>query len=154
VAGTLVETAAGPRAIETIRPGELVAAFDVLEGKRVLRPVRALERRLARGLTELRFASGKTIVLSPEHQMWVAGSGWVRASELTLADRLYDPDQRETALVGLISRPAQGMASGEVEVFNLVVEEFDTYFVGDDRVLVHSCDYLGFSSRAAQEMPR
>jgi hypothetical protein len=154
VAGTLVETALGLRAIETIQPGELVATFDVLDGRRLLRPVRALERRRAGGLSELHFASGQTIVLSPEHQMWVAGSGWVRAAELTLEDRLFDSRGAETTLAGLVSRPALPMASGAVEVFNLVVEEFNTYFVGEDRVLVHSCDFLGFSSRPAGEMPR
>jgi hypothetical protein len=155
VAGTPVETATGLRAIETIRPGELVAAFDVLGGRRVMRPVRALERRFARGLVEVSLSSGKTIVMSPEHQMWVAASGWVRASELTLADRLYDSDGREASLVSLVSRPAGGgAASSAVEVFNLVVEEFNTYYVGEDRVLVHSCDFLGFSGSKAEEMPR
>ena len=58
-----------------------------------------------------------------------------------------------------MARPIQALASlatppSGTTVYNLVVEGFDNYFVGETPVLVHSCDYMGFSSLRRSELPQ
>jgi hypothetical protein len=154
VAGTLVDTETGLRPIETIRSGERVRTYDELTGQSSYRKVIERERRLTHGLVHLTFASGATITVSPEHQMWVQDTGWVRAGNLTLDDSLLSAQGSPVALKTLeTAAPDAGSVAEGVEVFNLLVEQSPTYFVGADAVLVHSCDYLNFSALDPAEAP-
>jgi Pretoxin HINT domain len=151
VAGTPVETERGSRAIETIRPGDRVRSFDTTTGKPSWQEVVRLEQRVAPSVVAVMLDGGAPIEVSPEHYFWVLGSGWVRARDLTLDDRLMlsgGDARRVTALASL------RVAEGGVPVFNLVVAGFDNYFVGTVPVLVHSCDYLGFSTLQPDLLPR
>jgi hypothetical protein len=63
------------------------------------------------------------------HPFWVAGVGWRMAKELGDAAVLH-------AVTG--SMPIEAVEpAGELEAFNLVVADFNTYFVGESGVLVH-----------------
>jgi len=152
VAGTPVETENGLRAIETIAAGERVRSFDTATGQPSWREVRKLERRVAPQLVAVT-VGGSTIRVSPEHYFWVTDSGWVRARDLVLGDRLVASEAKGPPLfvsaLASLATPAAGVA-----VYNLVVEEFDDYFVGETPVLVHSCDFLGFSSVSRGELPQ
>ena len=77
VAGTLVSTLAGARPIETIRAGDVVITRA---GPRSV---------LAAGMTnpraevlEIEFDNGTTLTGTPDHPVWVAGSGWYRMDAL------------------------------------------------------------------------
>lgn len=154
VAGTLVDTEAGLRPIETIRSGERVRTYDELTGRSSYRKVIERERRVTHGLVLLTFASGATITVSPEHQIWVQDTGWVRAGNLTLDDALLSAEGSPVTLKTLetVAPDSVSVAEG-VEVFNLLVEQSPTYYVGADAVLVHSCDYLNFSALDPAEAP-
>jgi hypothetical protein len=151
VAGTLVQTESGPRPIETIGPGVRVRSFDTQKGEDSYRVVLKLEQRIARSVVSLVLDGGPPIQVSPEHYFWVRGSGWVRAQELSTDDQLLIDRTRAARVTGLstVATPSVG-----VPVYNLAVEGFDNYFVGTTPVLVHSCDSLGFSSFARDELPQ
>jgi hypothetical protein len=158
VAGTPVDTEQGPRAIETLRPGEKVRTFDELTGESSYAPVAYVEKRMAPALVRLTLPSGAPIVTSPEHQIWVVGSGWVRAAELELGDELMGAAPGTLAVTGLesVTPEAAGFdtVAGEgVAVYNVVVKGSPTYYVGEPAVLVHTCDYLNFSALPVAEMP-
>jgi hypothetical protein len=155
IAGTLVDTENGLRPIETIVPGDRVRSYDELTGRSAYKKVSLRERRVAHGLVRLKLRSGATITLSPEHQMWVQETGWVRAALLTLDDKLLSAQGSPVALDALETMPlgASTRESG-VEVYNLLVEQSATYFVGSDAVLVHSCDYLNFSAFDPADTPQ
>jgi pretoxin HINT domain-containing protein len=154
-AGTPVETAEGPRAIETIRPGDRVLSFDVFQGVYAWRRVRALERKRFSGeLVAIRTSGGKPVRTTPEHFFWVSRSGWVSAHELVEGDVLLGPGAASVAVagVGTIRPVAAARPEGE-DVFNLVVEAPGTYFVGSPPVLVHTCTFRGFSNLSADRIP-
>jgi hypothetical protein len=155
VAGTLVDTDTGLRPIETVRPGERVRTYDELTGRSSYRSVIERERRIAKGLVDLTLASGATITVSPEHQIWVQDTGWVRAANLTLDDSLISAQGAAVGVKSLetVALDAATSAAG-VEVFNLLVEQSPTYYVGADAVLVHSCDYLNFSALDPADAPQ
>jgi len=151
VAGTPVQTERGWQAIETIGPGVRVRSFDTQNGADAYRPVLRLEQRIAGSLVSVALDGAAPLQVSPEHYFWVRGSGWVRARDLAIDDQLLMDRKSNARVVGL-STLATPMAG--VPVYNLVVEDFDNYFVGTTPVLVHSCDYLGYSAFARDELPR
>jgi hypothetical protein len=150
VAGTPVETEEGLRPIETVQPGMRVRSFDTATGESSFRTVKQLEKRMAHALVSVHVDGAVPIRASPEHYFWVKGSGWVRAAELTMDDRLISQgrEARQVTALETLSVPECG-----VPVYNLVVEGFNDYFVGDTPVLVHSCDYMNYSAVARERLP-
>lgn len=151
VAGTPVQTEKGWQAIETVAPGVRVRSFDTQKGEESYRAVVRNEQRIASSLVSVALDGAPPIEVSPEHYFWVRSSGWVRARDLAIDDQLLMDRRGNARVVGLrsLATPALG-----VPVYNLVVEGFDNYFVGTTPVLVHSCDYLGYSAFARDELPK
>jgi hypothetical protein len=143
-AGTPVKTPDGLRAIETFAKGDLVLAFDTRTGRTEPRQVLAVEKRQSTALVSIAFGDAPAIVTTPEHHFWVEGSGWVRAAELGLDDRLLAPGGEWMRVRSLLTQ-WRALSAGPVEVYNLVVAELDNFFVGEAGALVHSCDYMAFS---------
>jgi hypothetical protein len=70
-----------------------------------------------------------TFETSGGHLFWVPGEGWVKSRDLQS---------------GMVLHTATGPArvlevgkSGHAQTYNLVVADFNTYFVGEQRVLSH-----------------
>lgn len=144
-AGTAVQTPDGARAIETFAAGDEVLAFDVRDGKLVTKKVVALEVKHAPGLVRLAFG-GETITTTPDHYFWVDGTQWVRAVELRIGDAMRKPSGERSILGAIESLPLP--PGGDDRVYNLLVEDVETYFVGTSPILTHSCTTLSFSAHA------
>lgn len=135
-AGTLVSTAEGLRGIETIRRGDRVWAQDVETGALELKPVTATFVRPDTAIIDVELRSGaypsERLSVTPGHRFWIEGSGWTQAASLA------------TAPVGSLADPLSASAlstRGEVTtVYNLEVEDFHDYFVGQAGALVHNGD--------------
>jgi hypothetical protein len=126
--GTRVWTKTGRQAIETLELGALVLSQNVDTGELAYRPVLG---RTVRPPSEILNVScgGETIRATRGHLFWVAGVGWKMAKEL-----------QEGALLHGVPGSARVRAiesSTQEEAYNLVVADFNTYFVGDSGFLVH-----------------
>lgn len=132
-AGTLVATEEGNRPIEEIRPGDLVWSTNEKTGEKALRPVLTtfinkdaevldLELRYSPALTE-------RIEVTPAHRFWVPNNGWTRADQLSEVALASDT----ASVIATASKPR-----GLTTTYNLEVEEFHTYHVGEAGVLVHN----------------
>ena len=128
VAGTPVWTTTGPMPIEMIRAGELVLSQNYETGELAYKPVLATTVR-PEGPT-LQTRAGGTFVRSTRgHPFWVDGIGWQMAKELKAGERLH-------TINGAVSN--EEVTDGDpADCFNLVVADFNTYFVGDAKLLVH-----------------
>jgi hypothetical protein len=126
--GTAVWTKTGQRTIETLELGDLVLAQNVETGELSYKPVIARTLRPPSEILSVKLR-GEEIRTTRGHPFWVAGAGWQMAKELKDGMALHGVTG--TARVS-------GVATfGQDEAFNLVVADFNTYFVGESGVLVH-----------------
>jgi filamentous hemagglutinin len=143
VAGTLVQTASGLKAIETLRDGEMVLSRHEDTQEIGYRPVVATKATHDQVLLEVVVENGRgeteMLHTTSEHPFWVADLGWHKASLLEAGMTLVDQDgnpitvQSQTALVATAT------------VYNIQVEEHHTYHVGTFGVWVHNancCDVV------------
>ena len=128
VAGTPIITAYGPRAIESIKPGDRVLCQNSETGELCFKPVETSTLRSANKLLRFRMGSD-SIEMSKGHPLWVVGEGWRSAKQLKAGDRLH-------TLHGAIVVDAIEEL-GSREVYNLVVAELHDYFAGPMSLLAH-----------------
>lgn len=130
VAGTLVWTAAGLRAIDTLTASDRVIATDVQTGVRAAEAVLALYRRTTPLVVELDVA-GITIECSPEHPFWIPDIGWREAGAIE-AGVCLGSAEGERVVTGVRHRHAV------VTVYNLHVDGAHTFHISPLGVLVHN----------------
>jgi hypothetical protein len=132
-AGTLVQTASGPRKIESIAVGDRVLSQQTTTGALSFQPVLITHKN---GPAEtFRIAMGdETIVATGIHRFWKAGKGWTMARDLKAGDRLRTFGGLAT--VDSIERDATQM------VFNLTVAENRDFMVGTAGLLVHDYTFV------------
>ncbi len=150
VAGTLVNTANGFQKIETIKVGDEVWARDEASGETALKPVTDLIRRHERVIWEVRLVgingASELFETTDDHPWWIAGRGWKTTEQLV-------------AGMGVVTQDGKGMVVSSVvetertdATYNLTVADFETYFVGKQKVLVHNCPTDGFSRSTKAEI--
>ncbi|MCA9171799.1 MAG: Hint domain-containing protein, partial [Planctomycetales bacterium] len=126
VAGTLVRTQAGLRPIEQIAVGDRVLAQDVETGELAYKLVRGTTVRPPTAMRQISIGS-ESFISTMGHLYWVEDKGWRMARNLEVGDRLH-------TVAGMLSIEALEDA-GDATAYNLIVDDFDTYFVGKHSVL-------------------
>src|SRR5262249_7004824 len=131
-AGTLVTLGDGSRkAIETVAVGDLVLSQREDGGAlRAQRVSHIWEHTVQRTLL-LNFSNGEQLETTKEHRFRVEGGGFVSAGRLRPGAALNTPANN------VVLRDAKER-SATTQVYNLEVENFHTYFVGDNLVWVHN----------------
>jgi hypothetical protein len=127
-AGTPIATIAGTSPIEKVKIGDCVLAQNPLTGELAYKPVQGVTRRPAVPLVEIGVGA-ETIRATRGHPFWVNGQGWLMAKQLQVGNFLH-------TVRGAVPIDQIGEAPA-AEAYNLVVSDFDTYFVGEQQILVH-----------------
>jgi hypothetical protein len=129
--GTPVWTQAGPVPIERIAVGDLVLSQNPETGELAFREV--LERTVRPPTKMARVAAGDSAVEATlGHRFWINGKGWEMTKFLAPGNSLHtlDGPAELTAL--------EPLQPNEItEAYNLVVDDFHTYVVGEGRIVVH-----------------
>ena len=128
VRGTPVWTKTGPKPIESLSVGDLVLAQNVNTGQIAYRPVMLRTLRPAGPILQISTREEKLLV-TRGHPLWVDGVGWRMAKELEDGAMLYS--------VTGTTRIENVKPATDAETYNLVVADFNTYFVGESGILVH-----------------
>jgi hypothetical protein len=128
IAGTPVWTSVGALPVEQMKVGDLVLSQDPRTGELAYKPVLGVTVRPRGKLIRVQ-AGDDTFQTSGGHLFWVSGEGWVKARDLQSGHELH-------GATGPV-RVVQVGEGDEAETFNLVVADFNTYFVGAGRVLSH-----------------
>ena len=126
--GTPVWTKTGIRPIETLDLGDLVLAQDVDSGELKYQPVVARTVRPPSPIVKISFAK-EEVLATKGHPFWVMGGGWRMAKEVGNGDVLRGVSGSTTI------RKVE--TAGAAEAYNLIVADFNTYFVGESGILVH-----------------
>ncbi len=131
MADTPVWTISGAVPIEKVRVGDMVLSQDPNTGELMFQPVLQTSKRAPERLFKVSLATryGDTLEGSGGHPLWVSGEGWVKMRDLKSGMVLHGVDG--TTLVRDVE-PSQAQ-----ETFNLVVDDFHTYVVGERRLLCH-----------------
>lgn len=127
-AGTLVMAAEGLRPIESIEGGDLVLAQDPLTGQLAYKAVQQRTLRVPTSLLQLT-AGSDTIEATGGHPFWTEGEGWGVAKDLRASHYLH-------AVCGPV-RVSGTESLPPREVYNLIVADWHTFFVGQQGLLVH-----------------
>ena len=133
VAGTAVAAATGSVAIETLKPGDLVWAWDEETGDTALKPVKQVFVNESDELIHLTI-NGEEITTTPTHPFYVAHKGWYAAVSLRAGDILVLLNGEYVTL----EKTQHEILEAPIKVYNFEVEDYHTYFVGHDGVLVHN----------------
>lgn len=133
-AGTPVWTESGPVPVQDVRVGDLVFACDPESGALELKPVVMTTVRPQASVQRIRVGD-ETLTATAGHVFWVSGQGWKKTADL-------QPERRLHTLLGTVEVEAVEPA-GEEPVYNLVVADSHTYFVGQAKILTHDITLRG-----------
>ncbi|NEN76600.1 hypothetical protein F9B74_09815 [Pelistega sp. NLN82] len=146
VAGTLVQTKKGLRPIEQIRLGELVWSRDEFGEMYDYKPVIAHKATPNQSLYEVVIENTQREVekhyTTAEHPFYVEGEGWVKAALLKEGMVLLDRDGQEG--LRIVSQKA---LEEKATVYNIEVESFRTYHIGQWGIWVHNANCCDFNQR-------
>jgi len=146
VAGTLVLTEYGYKAIEDIELGDKVWSWCEETGEKVLNKVTTLFRNKTTDLVHLSVA-GEEIKTTKGHPFYVVDYGWKDACELQPNDKVVMYDD---TIVTVDSIEIEHLIQ-ETNVYNFEVENAHTYYVTDKGILVHNLCAEGKALAKAKE---
>ncbi|GAC1335097.1 MAG: hypothetical protein NVSMB14_02400 [Isosphaeraceae bacterium] len=127
-AGTVVNTLAGNRSIESLRVGDRVLSQDPRTGSLGYQPIVAVYHNPPNKTLRITLAD-EEVVATGIHRFWKAGKGWVMARDLKTGDAIRT--------LGGISRVVSIEVAAKQPVFNLEIAEGHSFFVGKRGLLVH-----------------
>ena len=133
VEGTLVLTDNGQKPIEDIRPGDHVYASDPETGESGYKEVVQTFENETEELVHI-FADSDEIVSTPRHPFYVPQNGWTSAVDLRAGDILVLSNGEYVT----VEQVQHEILEAPVKVYNFEVQDFHTYYVGKNAVLVHN----------------
>ena len=132
VAGTLVSTPNGAVAIEKLQKGDLVWAKDESNGQVKPKRITHTIKNVAPATLVLSFAGGERIETTADHPFYVENEGFRVASSLGIGTSIVTRAGPSLAVTGIEKHESPH------PVYNLTVEDFSTYFVGENELWVHN----------------
>ena len=119
--------------IDEIEAGDRVWAYDIFTGETALKEVTKVYVHEVDEILHLHTTAGD-IDTTTNHPFFVIDRGWVAAGDLVEGDEVYLIDGSTAFVTGAeLEKLAE-----PIKVYNLEVADFNTYFVGDNAVLVHN----------------
>lgn len=133
VAGTLIATENGSLPIEQITAGMLVYATDPDTGETALKPVVQTFRNTTTEWVHIT-VNDETLTCTPEHPFYSPVKGWTSAVDLRVGDILVMLNGEYV----VVEQVQHELLESPETTYNFEVEDFHTYYVGDEPVLVHN----------------
>lgn len=132
-AGTLVMLADGEmKPIETVKVGEYVFSREETTGAIKPQRIRRIWSHDVASTLFLHLTNGKRIETTKEHRFFVAERGFVGAGRLDAGSTLINFSGQDVQVTALEPSPRRA------NVYNLEIENFHTYFIGDGGLWVHN----------------
>ena len=135
IAGTLVATKKGKIPIEEVKCNDWVLSAAPNTLRKSYKRVENIFNRQVDFLIHL-YISGDEIVTSDNHPFYIVGKGFVAASLLCVGMQLIDAKGD----VHVLENIYREQCNSKVCVYNFTVEDFHTYFIGQNTILVHNAE--------------
>ena len=120
--------------IEEVNVGDAVLAYNPETGETEFKEVLNVWIKETDEILHVSTSDGETIDTTTNHPFYVEDKGWVAAGDLEIGDTLVTADGDTVEIADIeIEKLAE-----PILVYNLEVEDFHTYFVGEYGVLVHN----------------
>ena len=149
VEGTLVTTADGFKPIEEIEVGDEVLSEDETTGEVSIKKVTQTYVNETDELVHIR-VNGETISATPSHPFYVYKFGWTLAGSLKAGDVLV-LSNGELVTVEWVQHE---LLESPIKVYNFEVEDYHTYFVGENGVFVHNRCEEGKIANSPESKPK
>ena len=133
IAGTLVATETGYVTIENIKAGDLVWAHDPETGETALKPVVQTFRNETTEWIHVT-VNGETLTCTPEHPFYSPVKGWTSAVDLRAGDILVMLNGEYV----VVEQVQHELLESPETTYNFEVEDYHTYYVGENPVLAHN----------------
>ncbi len=130
---TLVSVEDGQKRIDEVQVGDYVWAYNIESEELELKKVTRVYEKETTKLLHLYTSTG-IIDTTSNHPFYVIGKGWVAAGDIEIGDEIYTLDGSIT----IVLKWEYEQLSESITVYNLEVEDFNSYFVGSRGVLVHN----------------
>ena len=138
VEGTPISTKDGDIPIEVIKVGDLVYSENPETGEKGLKQVVRTFENQTDELIHV-FVENEEIITTPEHPFYVPKKGWVSSVQLRAGDILL----LQSGEYIIVEKIQYEILESPIEVYNFEVADYHTYYVGDERILVHNmCQQL------------
>lgn len=135
VAGTMILTAIGLVTIENIKAGDKVISTDPETFETAEKTVLETYIREVNKLVHLTI-NGEEIITTFDHPFYVRERGFVNACELWVGAQLLDVNNN----ILVVGNTRLELAKNPVKVYNFQVEDYHTYYVGENGVWVHNAN--------------
>ena len=135
VAGTMILTASGLVAIENIKAGDKVISTNPETFETAEKTVLETYIREVNKLVHLTI-NGEEIITTFDHPFYVRERGFVNACELWVGAQLLDVNNN----ILVVGNTRLELAKNPVKVYNFQVEDYHTYYVGENGVWVHNAN--------------
>ncbi len=143
VAGTKISTEKGFTPIEQIKPGDYVWSEDPATNEKALKKVKKIFVREKDSIIRLSI-NGEVIETTHEHPFYVEDRGFIAAGELKASDEV----RLQSGKTGLVDYIEEIQLNEPIKVYNFEVEDFHTYYVSEQKVLVHNtCGKVSTSTK-------
>ena len=147
VEGTLIATIDGLTPIEKIKSGDMVWATNEKTGETELKQVVQTFVNETNELVHLTIGE-ESITATPEHPFYVPQKGWVAAIDLRAGDILVTVNGEYV----ILEQIQHEILEAPITVYNFEVEEFHTYHVGEQSLLVHNKCGTSKQFKSSQEL--
>ena len=131
--GVFVLTENGNKPIEEIQAGDFVYSTNPETGESEYKEVVQVFENETNELVHLT-VNGEEIVTTPKHPFYVPQRGWINAIDLKAGDILVLSNGEYVT----VEQVQHEILETTVKVYNFEVEDFHTYYVGENSVLVHN----------------
>lgn len=145
IQGTPVWTRRGMAPIETILAGDELLSQDPQTGALEYKIALNVAKRVPTSL--VRISIGRdSIVCTPGHRFWICGKGWRMAKQVSEGDYLH-------TLAGPLPITSAAVSENQ-QTYSMVMEDFHTFFVGREKILVHDAGAPKVTDRVVPGLPR
>ena len=133
VAGTKVSMENGFTPIEQIKPGDYVWSENPETNEKALKKVNKIFVREKDSIIRLSI-NGEVIETTDEHPFYVKNKGFVGAGSLEAGDKV----RLQSGKTAAVDSVEEIQLEQPIKVYNFEVEDFHTYYVSEQQVLVHN----------------